>query len=458
MSVATQQWSISNLPSFQSRNAQELDVLWQSEFPPTREADPALWDTLLGFFEDAIVSYCGRPGHLVCTPRELLKALKRQEREPFCGTKVIEELFRKGDLMSAGTLDEPSENDGKTQAGSAGVGMFNSLRRYLWSSTAKSDTPGPEDELVPTAALGRLAEEATRLVGPIATAEVHTLKSLANAITGGVERDAEAVAAYLVSQGKATVLRTTPTRENPTVIVGIRLGPGGATEADRSLLSTKAARERLVDVVAHLEQEVEVQKKEAVKAAKSGNKAGALSRIQRKAALEKKLSGAQASLRKLNDILLAVDAAESNRDSVAAIEAGVQSLRYAQEAGATADRVDDVAAQLDELLGQQEDLRLALEQIDPNRDQELIEAEEKLAELLAEDQVKELDDPALKAPEKLPSDAKEAAIKNKEKTAEQEAEEELARLMAETGITETTQEKSQQSEENATSREAQPLA
>ncbi len=425
-------------------------MLWQSEFPPTREADPALWDTLLGFFEDAIVSYCSRPGHLVCTPRELLKALKRQEREPFCGTKVINELFRKGDLATAGTLSEESST---APTKTPGAGVFNtllpSLGRYLWSSSAESYAPGPEDEIVPTAALGRLAEEATRLVGPIATAEVHTLKSLANAITGGVERDAAAVASYLVGQGKATVLRTTPTRENPTAIVGVRLGPGVATDADRSLLSTKAARERLIDVVAHLEQEVEIQKQEALKAAKAGNKAGALSRIQRKAALEKKLSGSQASLRKLNDILLAVDAAESNRDSVAAIETGIQSLRYAQDAGATADRVDDLAAQLDELFGQQEDLRMALEQIDPNKDQELIAAQEELDALLADETGKVLEDPALTAPEKQPSDAKEAARKNLEKTAEEEAEEEYARLMAETGI---------EVEEKTESLEAKPVA
>ncbi len=140
-----------------------------------------------------------------------------------------------------------------------------------------------------------------------------------------------------------------------------------------------------------MELEVEVQKQEPLKAEKACNKARALSWIQRKAALGKKFSGSQASPRKLNDILLVVDAAERNRDSVAALETGTASSQLETETDTAANRVDDIAAKLEELFGQQKELRLALEHMDPNKDQELISTQNELEALLAADTGNELE-------------------------------------------------------------------
>lgn len=93
-------WTIADMPSYGSRRPEEIDVLWSSDLPAHRDDQPvrvsilqvsaselttqsdsqltstlshehtlqALWDSLIGFFEDAIVLSCSRPGSLVVTP------------------------------------------------------------------------------------------------------------------------------------------------------------------------------------------------------------------------------------------------------------------------------------------------------------------------------------------------------------------------------------------------------
>jgi len=101
--MKSEHWDITELPSYKSRDVENLNVLWSTDLPESRDAAPALWDTLMGFFVDAISNYCQRPGHLVVTPRELMRSFKRNEREPFCGSRVITELFRRGGIVETST-------------------------------------------------------------------------------------------------------------------------------------------------------------------------------------------------------------------------------------------------------------------------------------------------------------------------------------------------------------------
>lgn len=98
-------WSVESLPAYQSRTPEEIDWLWSATLPENKDTNPvcistilcasefiqgssnpalhskiwlthhqchavlqAVWDSVIGFFEDAIVASCSRPGKLVITP------------------------------------------------------------------------------------------------------------------------------------------------------------------------------------------------------------------------------------------------------------------------------------------------------------------------------------------------------------------------------------------------------
>jgi len=278
-----------------------------------------------------------------------------------------------------------------------------------------------------------LCEKASGLVGPFVTAEIHTLKSLANACTAGNERDAAAVAVHLVSQKKATILRIIG--DNNAEVIGVRIGSGNASDADKSLLQTKAAKERLYDLSNHLNSEIALEKTRAVEAAKAGDKATALVHVQRKTQCEKKLKGVRASLKKLGDVLMAVDDAENNRETVNALKTAMETLKtVTEDSDINADTVDDVGMQLDELMGKQEDLKLALNQIGEASAAEEAHYDEELLKLLKEDTLQDLE--SVKVPDTAPAvDAGAAAEKHKSQE-ESALDEELAKLMAESAIDE----------------------
>lgn len=358
--------------------------------------------------------------------------MKRMGREPFCGNAVIAELYRRGDLTRADTIKVPGvEATATAPTPSSGVlsSLRSSLGRYLWTTPRAATAPGAEDAVVPTAALSRAAEAAKELVGSIATAEIHTIHSFAERLTGGNERDAEAVAAHLESIGRATVLFTEATEENPVPVAGVRLGAGPPTQADRGLLQTKAVHERIERAAQQYEAEAEKAKQEAVAAAKGGDKKGAIEFIQRKSKMEKKLANNRATLRKLGDVLMAVDETESNREAVAALETGMNALRKATAAGGVnAERVDNVATDLDELLAEQEDMRIAIGQIQVDNEAESAMMEAELDRLMEEDHMSELSRPDLEVPTTKPG---AAVAPGEQARAEELAEMELAELLGE---------------------------
>lgn len=354
--------------------------------------------------------------------------MKRNGREPACATRVMNALFERGDLVRAGDL-----NTASTPQPAAGVfgGLKASLGRYLWSGPA-SDLPGPEDGLVSTAALSAACERANALLGPIATSEIHTVKSFADALTGGNERDAEAVIASLAAAGSASILHA-PATADSEALRGVRLGKGAPAPADTGLLRTKHARERLQKVAAHLAADAEAARVEAVAAAKRGDRAAALVKVQRKTALEKKLAGTRGTLSRLTDVLHAVDEAESNKEAVGALEVGMDALRLTNEGGVTADRIDDIAANFDEEMAKQQDMRVALEQLATSNEVDNAAFEDELDALMREDA---LNDPSLNVPAEKPGEAvaaAEAAAAEKS-AAEKEAEAELEKLLAEAGV------------------------
>lgn len=110
--MGQENWSVESLPAFQKKDEQEVDWLWSASLPPNRDNNPvrlnclrsyvglpsatplassaadsncemsyflygflpctsfeqAAWETIIGFFEDAITASCSRPGKLVVTP------------------------------------------------------------------------------------------------------------------------------------------------------------------------------------------------------------------------------------------------------------------------------------------------------------------------------------------------------------------------------------------------------
>lgn len=289
--------------------------------------------------------------------------LKHNGTEPSSGVRVIEELFKRGDIVSANSLKAPTSAPPKSSYSLSTVRA--TLSSYIWGSK-QAPTLGLDDPIVPITALKSFAQRVSRLSGPVATADIYTVKTFAAEITGDNTRDAEAVIAHIVSKGEATVLFTTPTKDDPEPVLGVKLGRAAATQADRDVLRTKAALERMTKLSKHLKDSVEAEETAAVLAAKAGNKAEALLRMKKKKGLEAKLTGARAAATKLETVVMAVDEAESNREAVAALETGMASLKTVTADGVTADRVDAVAADFDEMLTEQQEVRTALEQLNQN--------------------------------------------------------------------------------------------
>lgn len=274
--------------------------------------------------------------------------------------RVIEELFKRGDIVNADGLKAPTAPS--TRSPYSMSSLRSSLSSYIWGQPKPApvalDTP-----IVPIAALKSISQRAENLSGAVATADIYTIKTFADEITAGNTRDAEAVVSHLVSKGEATTLFTVPTKDDPNTVLGLKLGKMAATQADRDMLRTKAALERMEKLSAHLQESIDTEKAAAVQAAKNGNKVEALARLKKKKGLEAKLNVAKASATKLSAVLMAVDEAESNKEAVAALETGMASLKTVTADGVTADRVDAVAQDFDELLAEQEDVRTAFTQL-----------------------------------------------------------------------------------------------
>lgn len=418
--MADAEWTLKQLPAYTSRSPDEIFVLWSADLPPDRDTDPALWDTLLGFFEDAAVSACTRPGSLVVTPRSLLRQFKHAGREPRAGRAIIEELFRRGDIVRADSLNLESTNNTNSSASLFSIaGVRAAVSRLIWSPPPPTP-PGLDDPIVPFAALEAVAARAKeRLGGPVSSDDIHTVQSLANDLTNGNTRDAEAVISHFVSKNIASTMYSSPSPENPTPVVGFKMGSDAPTEADKGILQTKAALQRMEHLASHLEKSVALETQAATTAARNGNKAEALSRLRKKKLLDTKLAGARASAHKLTDVLMAVDEAASNKEAVQALEIGMESLRAATADGVTADRIDAIASDFAGHAAEQEDVRVALQQLNqiPQDDEQYAAEEAELNAMLA---------------------AEDAGFKlegtSPHKTHQAEEDEELNRIMEELGI------------------------
>jgi Snf7 len=382
--MAGSEWSLKQLPGYASRSPEELRVLWSADLPESRDMNPALWDTLLGFFEDAAVASCSRRGALVVTPRQLLRQLKHEGREPSAGRAVIEELFRRGDIVRASPLPVPTSAPATTSPLSLS-GVKSVLSSYIWGTSAPA-VPSLDDPIVPTAALAAVAARAKdRLGGPVTSDDIHTVQSFADELTAGSTRDAEAVIAALVAKKSAAVIYTDATPDQPEPLVGFKFGGNAPTAADKGILQTKAALHRMEQLAIHLDKGVLQETAAATLAARAGNKAEALARLRKKKLLDNKLAGARASVHKLTDVLMAVDEAASNKEAVQALEIGMDSLRVANENGVSAERVDAIAADYADAVADQDDVRTALQQlnISPDGENDLAAEEAELDAMLA---------------------------------------------------------------------------
>ena len=307
--------------------------------------------------------------------------MKWNGREPAAGMQIMKFLLQRGDVVSADSLKPPSKD---TARSSYSFGSFRStISSYIWGSPTKTSL-SLDDPIVPVAALKAAAERVSSLSGPVASSDIHTVQSFASVITAGNTRDAEAVIAHIVNKGDASALFTDPSADNPSPVFGVKLGKSPVNPADKGVLRTKDALERMTQLSQHLEIAVQAEKEAATTAAKAGNKSDALNRLRKKKVLETKLTGARSAASKLSDVLMAVDETESNREAVVALETGMASLKMVNEAGVTADRVDAVAADFDDMLSEQAEVRTALEQLNGATETDAL-LEEELEELMTEE-------------------------------------------------------------------------
>lgn len=388
--MTSTEWTLKQLSAHTSRDAEDMLLLWRANLPPDRDNDPALWDALLGLFEDAAVAVCSRPGSLVVTPRSLLRQLKHAGREPSSGRAIIDELFHRGDIVRAESLASVSTTSSSlTPSKFSLAGVRSAVSRLIWSSPSPNP-PGLDDPIVPVAALEAVTAKAKeKLGGPVSSDYIHTVQSFADSFTNRNTRDAEAVISHLVSQNDASLLCTDASSEIPTPVIGFKLGSEPPTDADKGVLQTKAALHRMELLSAHLGKSVADETNAATTAAKNGFKDEALAHLRKKKLLDNKLAGARASARKLTDILMAVDEAASNKEAVQALEIGMESLHAATANGVAADRIDAIASDFAGHAAEQEDIRVALQQLNqmPQDEEQNAAEEAELNALLAAEQV-----------------------------------------------------------------------
>jgi len=362
-------------------------------------APQEVWDQAVQLLSAATLEAARSTGRVVVTQEQLLSLLELHGAPPECMPVVFDHLIRTGALETSPLLPGDVSPFGNTARLAAPAAPSDATPGGVWwavdvfwttlgyAPTARPPpTVSPTTPLVLPAAVDAAADAAAAALGAPSRIEAVTdLAAVAQATCGGDLQSAAVVADRLAATGRSAlqpdVLPMAPGR-------GIKFCDvdEGFTTVDASVLSLKAATARLDALDSTLTDAAASARKSAKAALASGNVPLAKRYLRREADLRRRLDLNAGAGSNLAAALAAVDTADGNRETVAALAAGNTALKELSgpNAASVAD-VDALAVEFGELTEGVEDVSTALAQasgasaaVDADAEAELEEMEQAL--------------------------------------------------------------------------------
>ncbi|OSX71492.1 hypothetical protein BU14_0527s0005 [Porphyra umbilicalis] len=392
-------WSPTSSEALAELGEDGLTELWLTDLPVHRSEAPEVWDQAVQMLSAATLEAARSTGRVVVTQEQLLSLLELHGAPPECMPVVFDHLIRTGALQTSLLLPGDTSPFGNaarlgapaapSDAAPSGLGWAVNV---FWTSLGYASTASPPPTVTPTTplvlpvAVDAAADAvAAALAAPSRIEAVTDLAAVAQAACGGDLQSAAVVADRLAATGRAAlqpdVLPMAPGR-------GIKFCDvdEGFTSVDVSVLSLKAATARLDALDSTLTDAAASARKSAKSALASGNVPLAKRYLRREADLRRRLDLNAGAGSNLAAALAAVDTADGNRETVAALAAGNAALKELSgpSAASVAD-VDALAVEFGELTEGVEDVSTALAQasgpsaaVDADAEAELEEMEQAL--------------------------------------------------------------------------------
>lgn len=329
-----------------------------------------MWDQAVQLLSAATLEAARSLNRVVVTQAQLTPLLELHGAPPVCLPVVFEQLVRSGSLRRSPLLPGPvspfGNDSGASPAGGSG------LRRAVdvfWTTLGYAPSAAPTTPIVPTTpfvlppAVRAAADTAVEaLAAPSRIEAVTSLEAVATAACGGDLPSAAVVVDHLAEAGKVALQPDVPTL-SPTRGVKFCDVAAGFTSVDASVLSLKAATARLDALDATLTAAAASARASAKAALASGNTPLAKRYLRREAGLRSRLDANAGAGANLAAALAAVDTADGNRETVAALAAGNDALKELSgpDAPSAAD-VDALAVEFGELTEDVEGVSSALAQ------------------------------------------------------------------------------------------------
>lgn len=347
-----------------------LEELWLVDLPADRADAPEVWDQAVQLLSAATLEAARSLNRVVVTQAQLASLLELHGAPPVCLPVVFDHLVRTGSLRQSPLLPGPvSPFGGATPAGSSG---FRWAVDTFWTTLGYAPSPPPPPPVAPTTplvlppALRTAADAAVAaLAAPTRIEAVTSLAAVAAAACGGDLPSAAVVVDHLANAGKAALQPDVPTL-SPTRGVKFCDVAAGFTSVDASVLALKAATTRLDALDASLAAAAATARSSAKAALAAGNTSLAKRYLRREAGLRARLDANAGAGANLAAALSAVDTADGNRETVAALAAGNAALKELSGPGApTAADVDALAVEFGELADDVDGVSAALAQGTP---------------------------------------------------------------------------------------------
>lgn len=328
-----------------------------------------MWDQAVQLLSAAVLEAARSLNRVVVTQAQLTPLLELHGAPPVCLPVVLEQLVRSDSLKRSPLLPGPVSPFGGSGATPASGSGLRRAVDVFWTTLgyAPSSPPiplvAPATPLVLPPAVRAAADKAVAaLAAPSRIEAVTSLAAVATAACGGDLPSAAVVVDHLAETGKAALQPDVPTL-SPTRGVKFCDVATGFTSVDASVLSLKAATARLDALDATLTAAAASARASAKAALASGNTPLAKRYLRREAGLRSRLDANAGAGANLAAALAAVDTADGNRETVAALAAGNAALKELSgpDAPSAAD-VDALAVEFGELTEDVEGVSSALAQ------------------------------------------------------------------------------------------------
>ncbi|XP_064630508.1 charged multivesicular body protein 7-like [Lineus longissimus] len=390
-------------------NDDKMTVLF-SPFRENREINPVSWDAKMKFWTDMIEWELKYSNQAVIDVKQFPHRFKRNGKSPTCLNKVLNEMLRAGTIMKLSDY-ESNANMGWV---SWGFGML-VKKPVSWAFSTAIGSYRKEPELDGEYVFVDIIKEKAkhvldhhhRLTGSKTLHDVVCLNALRQQCREICtdERTFMLVLTQLKVDGKIVLIET-QTKEKFVKFCNkseSRVKP--VTDVDQSILRLSQREHDLLKEVETLYSDCEKCHEEARAFVKKGQSASAKTALRRKRTIQSVIDKREAALANIQNLLLQIRNAHSDKMTMDAYGAGSEALKSARKDGASLGEVDTLMAELDELMAEQAEFDISLAQgPSSNLDISMSDLEKELEDLELEDTDTGKENPVLpEVPDLLPS-------------------------------------------------------